>query len=103
MLRQFIDSKASMKDFQKETKFEGNGSFQSSFNCHKDWRKLLSLVITGPISSRGSNILAIVESTDFFVTMRLPQFEVMGEILKANESGCGFHKSPRVLVSVEEE
>ncbi|GFQ71765.1 hypothetical protein TNCT_26051 [Trichonephila clavata] len=33
--------------------------------------------------------------------MRLAQFEVMGEILKANESGCGFHNSPRVLVSVK--
>ncbi|GFQ73562.1 hypothetical protein TNCT_662211 [Trichonephila clavata] len=102
MLRQFVD-KASMKDFQKETKFEDNGSFQSNFNCHKDWRKILPLVNTGPISPRGKNILEIVEIIDFFVTMRLSQFKVMGEILKTNESGCGFHKSPRVLVSVEEE
>ncbi|GFY55090.1 hypothetical protein TNIN_246911 [Trichonephila inaurata madagascariensis] len=102
MSRQFIDSKASMKHFQQETKFEGSGLFQSSFNCHKDWSKILALVNTCPISLSGSNILAIVEITAFFVTMRLSQFEVMGEILKAKESGCGFHKSPRVLVSVEE-
>ncbi|GFY67883.1 hypothetical protein TNIN_366351 [Trichonephila inaurata madagascariensis] len=64
--------------------------------------EILVLVITGLISPSGSNILAIVEITDFFVTLRLSQFEVMGEILKAKESGCGFYKSPRVLISVEE-
>ncbi|GFW95036.1 hypothetical protein TNCV_476351 [Trichonephila clavipes] len=61
MSRQFIDSKASVKDFQEEAKFESNGSSQSNFNCPKDWSKILALVITGPISPSGLNILVIVE------------------------------------------